>query len=79
VLIFAPIPTVDDVCIRTGTVVRTISSTEGAWFVYHVLNAYENDAGGIVIDFSKYHNSSLITNGMFLNDIIDHPTQYVPT
>jgi beta,beta-carotene 9',10'-dioxygenase len=67
---------------HTGALVRTVDSADGAWFVYHVLNAYEEgdgDDANIVIDFSKYHNDSLITYGMYLENLVDRPKQYVPT
>ena len=64
---------------KTGKIVNTISSSDGAWFVYHVLNAFENSDGNIVLDFSKYQNDTLITYGMYLENIVDNPRQYVPT
>ena len=63
----------------SGKLVKTIESTEGAWFVYHVLNAFEDEHGRINIDFSRYHNASLIIRGMYLSNLIDDPQQYVPT
>merc|ERR1711871_242546 len=63
----------------TGEVVTTFDSEEGAWFVYPIANAFDSGDGEITIDFSKYHNDTLITYGMFLENIVDHPKQYVPT
>merc|ERR1711935_766618 len=62
-----------------GKVLQKITSSEGAWFVYHVTNAFEDEQGQIHIDFSKYANDTLITQGMYLQNLIDHPEYYVPT
>ena len=64
---------------ETGKLLKTVDSPEGAWFVYHVLNAFEDEQGNIVVDFSRYHNDTLITYGMYLENLIDRPKEYVPT
>ena len=63
----------------TGEVVTTFDAEDGAWFVYHIANAFDSGEGEITIDFSKYQNDTLISYGMFLENIVDHPKQYVPT
>ena len=63
----------------TGEVVTTFDADDGAWFVYHIANAFDSGDGEITIDFSKYHNDTLISYGMFLENIVYHPKQYVPT
>ena len=68
----------------SGEVLKTLTQDDkSAWFVYHVANAYEStDAKGSVsvhIDFSKYNNDTLITYGMYLENIVNDPSKYVPT
>ena len=63
---------------QTGKWLRTVESTEGAWFVYHILNAFDDEDGNIVVDFSKYHNDTLITYGMYFENLIDRPKEFVP-
>ena len=63
---------------QTGKWLRTVESTEGAWFVYHILNAFDDEDGNIVVDFSKYHNDTLITYGMCFENLIDRPKEFVP-
>ena len=64
----------------SGELVKSVSDPAGAWFVYHVANAYDDPAtGDIVVSFSKYQNDTLIAYGMYLENLVDDPTQYVPT
>ena len=35
--------------------------------------------GDIGLDFSRYHNDSLITQGMFLENLVDMLELYTPT
>jgi beta,beta-carotene 9',10'-dioxygenase len=66
----------------SGKVIKTITD-QSAWFVYHIANAYEttNSEGKdlVHIDFSKYNNDTLITYGMYLENIVNDPSKYVPT
>ena len=63
---------------ETGEIVRTFEGSE-AFFVYHVLNAFEDEKGDIHISFSRHNDSSLITKGMYLENVVDQPEKYVPT
>jgi len=63
---------------QTGSLVKSATSSS-AFFVYHILNAYDDSNGDIVTHFSMYQNDTLITYGMYLENIVNNPKEYVPT
>jgi carotenoid cleavage dioxygenase-like enzyme len=64
---------------NNGTLIRSVDSADGAWFVYHILNAYDDGNDNIIVDLSKYQNDTLITYGMYLENLVDQPKNYVGT
>lgn len=63
---------------NTGEILQQITDEGAPWFIYHALNAYDDD-DEVVVHLSRYDNSTLIDFGMKLENIVDEPKLYVPT